>query len=210
MEKQIASFREFLSTGRLGPLHHCMTLMDVARVLGPPEDWITSEEQTVPVYWKFGKVEISFDETAPHRMHWFQIEHAEHLQGEFDAITDDLVLALDGIDGTTKPSEFLSAGLWSPDIASVCCETSHGDASMCICAGNVQILFRIDLRTADDGWPRGDSDRFSLSELTGAIERSARLDSVYSYPGPAREYLPASLGWRIIDSRNYLASLTVK
>ncbi|RAZ88735.1 hypothetical protein DPM33_22395 [Mesorhizobium hawassense] len=119
MKKQLVSFRDFLATGVLGPVSLDMRLIEVAQALGSPDGWNIDEGDPIPVYWFFGKLEISFDSTAPHSMHWFQIEEASQLEGEFEPLTKQLKMSLDGFSGATRPSEFLAASLWDPTQASV-------------------------------------------------------------------------------------------
>src|SRR5688500_6088670 len=119
MKKQLISFRDFLKTGVFGPISPGMKMIEVARELGAPDGWTTEHAETIPLYWTFGKLEISFDEDSPHLMSWFQIEEAGYLEGDFDVVTSHLVLSLDGFSGTTKPSEFLSADLWPPENVTV-------------------------------------------------------------------------------------------
>ncbi|CAN7532962.1 hypothetical protein [Mesorhizobium caraganae] len=76
MKKQLASFRDFLVTGNLGPVTPGMTLIEVAETLGSPDGWNIDEGDLVPAYWFFGPLEISFDSIAPYQMNWFQIEGA--------------------------------------------------------------------------------------------------------------------------------------
>jgi hypothetical protein len=84
MKKQLASFRDFLATGTLGALSPGMKLIDVAELLGPPDGWNIDEPDPVPLYWFFGKLEISFESVAPYQMNWFQIEGAAHLKGKLE------------------------------------------------------------------------------------------------------------------------------
>ncbi|RWA76808.1 hypothetical protein [Mesorhizobium sp.] len=72
MKKQLASFRDFLASRNLGPAAPDMTLKDIAATLGPPDGWNVDDDHPVPVYWFFGKLEISFDSAAPYQMTWFR------------------------------------------------------------------------------------------------------------------------------------------
>ncbi len=69
--RQIASFLEFLRTGRLGSLSTDYTPAQVARLLGVPGGYIVQDDDTWPTYWGYGdNVEISFlDECG--NMGWF-------------------------------------------------------------------------------------------------------------------------------------------
>ncbi|WP_128289224.1 hypothetical protein [Mesorhizobium sp. M7A.F.Ca.MR.176.00.0.0] len=134
MKKQLLSFRDFLKTGSLGPISPDMTMAEIVEVLGMPE-------HVDPDYWTFGKLEISFDITPPRQMNWFQIEQASYLKGDLEALTTRFALSLDGFSGKTKPSEFLGAGLWTPDQAKVFYAASGHDIGMNICAGPTSDTF---------------------------------------------------------------------
>ncbi|CDX21524.1 conserved hypothetical protein [Mesorhizobium sp. SOD10] len=150
MKKQLASFRDLLATGNLGPVTPDMTLKDIATALGPPDGWNVDHDHPVPVYWFFGKLEISFDSAAPYQMNWFQIEGATQLRGKSATLTERLRLSLDGFSGETKPSEFLSAGLWDSRQATVYYAALSDDILLNICTGCIQIHFQVDTAFIDD------------------------------------------------------------
>ena len=105
--RQIASFLEFLRTGRLGPLSTDCTPAQVARLLGVPGGYIVHDYRNWPTYWCYGDhVEISFlDERG--KMDWFQIDRASSLEGEFFLVSENLAVTLDGFSGEMRPSSFL-------------------------------------------------------------------------------------------------------
>ncbi|RWC57183.1 hypothetical protein [Mesorhizobium sp.] len=204
MTKQLLSFRDFLRTGTFGPFSPSLRMIDVASMLGPPEGWITEHAETIPVYWIFGKLEISFGEEAPHRMNWFQIEEAGNLDGDFEVLTDRLVLTLDGFSGHTKPSEFLSAGLWAPEDAAVFYAALSDDILLNICAGPIQIHFRIDTDFIEDGDAKKYLASSTVSQLVSDIDSRATLDSIYSYSRQAFEEIPGAFNWNLLSGRDYL------
>lgn len=57
MKKQLASFRDFLATGVLGPVSPDMRLIEMAQALGSPDGWNISDGDPIPVYWFFGNLE---------------------------------------------------------------------------------------------------------------------------------------------------------
>ncbi|MCV3209530.1 hypothetical protein OHD62_16945 [Mesorhizobium sp. YC-39] len=142
MKKQLLSFRDFLKTGKLGPVSPDMKLIEIAGALGSPEGWNIDEDAPIPLYWFFGKLEISFDSIAPYQMNWFQIEGAAQLRGKFESLTEQFKLSLDGFGGETKPSEFLAADLWDSKQATVYYAALSDDILLNICAGRVQLHFR--------------------------------------------------------------------
>ena len=179
---QIVSFREFLSTGKLGPISTEMTLKDVAKALGGPDGFIIHPDTPdVPIYWCYGNLEISFSEEPPYRMDWFQIEHADYLEGEFEKITENLIVALDGFGERTKPSQFLRAGLWANDEVKVLIGALSDDVILTICAGAVSIHFRIDSSFIDDGDAVRYVESNDVSQIVKDIDSRTELDSIYSH-----------------------------
>ncbi|MER9489985.1 hypothetical protein NKI50_29180 [Mesorhizobium sp. M0563] len=57
MKKQLVSFRDFLKTGTLGPVYPGMKMIEIAKVLGAPDDWLTEYAEAVPEYWFCGTLE---------------------------------------------------------------------------------------------------------------------------------------------------------
>ena len=198
MKKQLVSFRDFLKTGRLGAVSPDMTMAEIVDVIGMPE-------HADPDYWTFGKLEISFDVEPPHRMNWFQIEQANHLKGDLEALTDRFALSLDGFTGKTKPSEFLGAGLWTPDQAKVFYAASGHAIGMNICAGLIQMHFHV----ATDLIANQDAEAYlsasSPSQSMAKIDSRAVLNSIYSYPHPKTEKVPGAFNWKLLSGSQYLA-----
>ncbi|WP_027057010.1 hypothetical protein [Mesorhizobium loti] len=197
MKKQLVSFRDFLKTGSLGPISPDMTMAEIVEVLGMPE-------HADPDYWTFGKLEISFDVEPPSQMNWFQIEEAGYLKGELEVITDRLALSLDGFSGKTKPSQFLDASLWAPDQVKIFYAASGDDILLNICAGSIQIHFRVDTDFIGDQ----DAERYlnssAISQLVAEIDSHAVLDSIYSYPYPKAEEVPGAFNWTPLSGTDYL------
>jgi hypothetical protein len=212
MKKQLISFQDFLKTGALGPISLGMKMIDVARELGAPDSWITEHAETIPPYWIYGKLEISFDEDPPYPMNWFQIEQAGYLEGDFDILADELVLSLGGFSGTTKPSEFLSAGLWPPESVTVSYYGLGDDIVVTISAGPVELHFRIDTDFLADGDAPSYLDRTALPQLIKTVDGQAdMLDSIYSYPHHSLENIESSrdiFGWKSLSGSEYLAYAT--
>ncbi|MET3580704.1 hypothetical protein ABID19_003743 [Mesorhizobium robiniae] len=200
MKKQLVSFRDFLKTGTLGPVSPSMRMTDVANALGTPE-------HADPVYWTFGKLEISFDDEAPHQMNWFQIEEAGYLKGDFEVLTDRLVLSLDGLSGDTKPSKFLAAGLWASEVAKVFYAAVNDDILLNICAGPIQIHFQVNTDFIEDQDAQRYLNDFTVSQLVSDIDSRATLDSIYSFPYPRVEQIPGAFNWKLLSGRDYLTIL---
>lgn len=207
MKKQLVSFREFLKTGTLGPISTNMRMVEVAATLGVPDYWITDSAVAVPVYWGFGKLEICFAEDSPHRVNWFQIEHAGYLEGEFEIITAELALALDGLNGSTKPSEFLSAGIWEPEATAVYYAILSGDIMLNICAHNVQIHFQVKI----DPQIQTKSEEIDIQKyiysIIEKIDSNTSIDSIYSYRMDAKNEISPALDWNAMSGRDYLDHL---
>ncbi|MBD0413773.1 hypothetical protein [Oryzicola mucosus] len=206
MPNNLVSFRKFLQTGRLGPISADMTLMDVARVLGGPDRFILSSDQTVPLYWCYNKLEISFAEDVPHRIEWFQIEYADCLDGDFEVIVDDmLAMTLDGFDNATKPSEFLLQDVWSPNDTIVTLRAISDDILLNIKSGPIRIYFRVDtdfLQGSDAGHYLR-SNR--LEDVVRTIDTRTQLDSIYSYSSSDQDFKASDA--TSINGATYLAAL---
>lgn len=181
MTKQIASMREFLRTGALGFLTTDATLLDVARTLGAPSRFLTEHSENIPTYWCYGKLEIQFDCDAPHRTDWFQIEDALYLEGDFEFITRDLVLALEGITGTTRPSTLLRSGIWELDNTVVTIGALADDVTLDIRSGKIRVVYRVDSTFVPDGDALRYVSQRALNEIIREIDdRSAEIDSIFS------------------------------
>ncbi len=197
MKRQFVSFRDFLRTGKLGPVFHGMKVIEIAEVLGTPD-------HADPDYWTFGKLEISFDDETPCQMNWFQIEEAGYLEGDFEVLTETLALSLDGFNGNTKPSEFLAAALWPPEEVMVFYTAAGGDIELNICAGPIQIHFRVDADFIEDQDIGKYLNSVTASQLISDIDHRTAVDSIYSYPHPAVEQITQAIDWKPIGGRDYL------
>lgn len=209
MAKQIISMREFLRTGALGPITCTLTLLDVAKVLGAPDRFVTACSENIPTYWCYGKLEIEFDDDAPYRMNWFQLEFAGELEGDFETLTDSLILSLEGISGQSRPSTFLKANLWEPVKTIAHIGALADDIMLNLCAGPVQIFFRIDSTFISDG----DAERYIIETPLDAIIRDidarTEIDSIYSLPTAEAAGIEAGRTHKFaIDGATYLAALS--
>ncbi|MBZ9794199.1 hypothetical protein [Mesorhizobium sp. ES1-4] len=200
MKKQLLSFRDLLKTGRLGSISPGITRAEIAELLGTPE-------HADPDYWTFGKLEFSFDREPPHQMNWFQIEHASYLKGKLEAVTDRVSLSLDGFSGKTKPSQILAANLWPPVEAMLFYTASTGDIDLNICAGPLQIHFRIDTDFIEDRDTEKYLNSVSVCQLISDIDHRTKIDSIYSYPHPAVDQITGAIDWNPIGGQEYLNSL---
>ncbi|MEI9403983.1 hypothetical protein [Mesorhizobium argentiipisi] len=205
MKKQVASFRDFLTTGALGPVSPDMRLIEVAQALGSPDGWNINEGDPIPVYWFFGKLEVSFDSIAPYSMNWFQIEGASQLEGEFEPLTRQLKVSLDGFSGATRPSEFLAAGLWDSAQASVYYAALSDDILLNICAAGIQIHFQVDTSFIGDRDATKYLSKSTVLQLVRDIDPRTKVDSIYSCPRKATEELPGVFNWHLVTGRDYLA-----
>ncbi|TIU30477.1 MAG: hypothetical protein E5W27_01040 [Mesorhizobium sp.] len=181
-----------------------MTLIEVASVLGSPDGWNIDEGDRVPLYWFFGKLEISFDSTAPYQVNWFQIEGATQLKGNFEPLTEQLKLALEGFTGESRPSQFLSAGLWDSKLTSVYYAGLSDDILLNVCVGRIQIHFQVDASFIGDRQAIEYLDKATLSRFVRDIDSRTKVDSIYSYPQTATEEVPGPLNWRSLTGQDYL------
>ena len=99
---------DFLATGRLGPVHTGLDRNRIASLLGVPDGWIGEPQPALPLYWAYGKLELSFDARPPHAIDFFQIEFAHLLSGDCEILAGGrIVLDLQGLDGRSRPSDVL-------------------------------------------------------------------------------------------------------
>jgi hypothetical protein len=70
--------------------------------------WIGEPQPALPLYWAYGKLELSFDARPPHAIDFFQIEFAHLLSGDCEILAGGrIVLDLQGLDGRSRPSDVL-------------------------------------------------------------------------------------------------------
>jgi len=141
--RQIVSLKHFLSTGQLGTIFPEMTLLDVARTLGAPQDFfINKDVRAFPLHWGYDSdgpvLEFNFLPDPPHNIDWFQIESAMALNGDFCRFGRELLLTTDGLTGRSTPSDFLKSGAF--DEAATVVHLSQSLQLTIIC-GRISIHF---------------------------------------------------------------------
>lgn len=167
------SFADFLNTGRLGPVAPDMNLDEVAEVLGPPSWWNIEDAYPAPHYWGYGHyLEIAFRFDGRPRCSWFQLEAAGGLAGDAVLISDDFVMALDGLTGKSSISRYISA-IGDIDRVKVSLFDVTGSRYPAILIDNVEIGFNCDGHIYEAATP--------LDEAIAIIEAHSSLDSIYSY-----------------------------
>lgn len=210
----LATFRDFLKTGKLGPLTPTLDLRATSDLLGPPSDWAySSKEDVFPLYWMYDgglgcRLEISFEPSPPHAMQWFQIEGAEGLRQDVHVFADRLALAMDGFHGRSRPSELLSSGIWENQTALL--QFDPNDMMLVVSAGTVQIIFEVD--GDDEDVPDRErramlADAFGTNRCFAEIERHYRMTSIYAFPGREAASWPELPGQLSCAADRYLASL---
>ncbi|KAA0697681.1 hypothetical protein DTW90_20100 [Neorhizobium sp. P12A] len=178
MTGTLISFREFLKTGNFGPITPDSVLLDVARKLGAPESFITTYAKDIPTYWRYGKFEIGFEEEAPYKIYFYQIEWASYLEGPYELIKDDIVLLLEGLHGSTRPSEFLLADLWKAEDVAVNFGALCDDLHLNISSGAIEIVFEIDSSFVDGN----DAEKYlansNLQDVVKDIDHRTQINSI--------------------------------
>lgn len=174
----LISFRDFLKTGHFGPITPDLCLLDVANTLGAPDSFLTKHAENIPTYWRYGKFEIDFLVEVPHKIRFYQIEWASYLEGQYELIKNDIVLLLEGLHGSTKPSEFLLAGLWDTENVTVNVGAMSDDIKLNICAGLVRIVFEINASFIENG----DAEKYltdtSITEIIKTIDDRTEVNSI--------------------------------
>lgn len=196
--QHIASLREFLHTGALGPLNVNMTLLDVAALLGPPTDWIVDKPHcSVPFYWSYGPLEIEFHHNPPYAINWFQIEHPEAIARPRDELADRLLLSMDRIDISAPPSRMLRHFSGVRDVV-VGTPKDHDWSTLEIYAGSICLIYLI----ADEAIPAGE---ISPDEWLRHFDENCRIDSIYSFRETAFERQSPKESYRNMSAERYLA-----
>ncbi len=204
----LISFSEFLAFGKFGPITPDLCLLDVANEIGAPTSFITEYAENIPTYWRYGRFEIEFEQEAPHKIRFYQIEFASDLEGQFELINDSIVLLLEGFHGRSKPSEFLSQGLWDADTVTINIGAMGDDVRVNICAGVVAIIFQIDSRFIEDG----DAERYvannDASQIVRDIDHRAEINCIEVKPSAADNLVQQKSGHtRHLSGREYLGFL---
>jgi len=200
------SFRKFLRTGQLGPVQPGVTMMELARELGPPGGWILQPDEDLPTYWVYGHLEMLFAPDAPHRLRWFQLEHAEDLKGDGPFLGDkEFDLDLDGLNGGMRPSDLLRRRLWNASDARVTIETK----GIALTIGYRGLQVGYDLKnTSDEGAALLEKaiEGGTMRQLARLCDRCVRMDSIYSFGDSERESAPQE-GAIEMDGARYLRLL---
>jgi len=193
VRKQNFSFRDFLKTGKLGPISTSLSMPDVAKILGAPDEWVVDETDVWPLYWIYGPVEMSFAPNLPHKLQWFQIEQPGTLVAKNERLTSAYRLCLDGLAGKTKISDLLSAGVWDLDKVTIFYAAYHGEFAVDLCVGSVKIFFEsVSLPTKPN------------KNAVRRIDRLARMSSIYSYDQSADLEPRFDLDYTSLTGRQYL------
>jgi hypothetical protein len=185
--RHVASFRQFLSTGRLGPISTDLNLRQVADLLGTPQDWIFNYD--APFYWIYSeidndrpKLEIAFSADAPHPVEWFQIEDANDICDTFHLFGQSLTMTTDGLSGASTPAEYLRSGAFDVDNTTLYLDEYF---ELAIVTDRIVVYFyRID-GAGDD--MNGDEKRVIFGGFGKRLEFSKhdsvyRIDSIASHP----------------------------
>lgn len=204
----LISFSEFLTFGRFGPITPDLCLLDVAHEIGAPTSFVTNYAENIPTYWRYGKFEIEFEQQAPHKIRFYQIEFASDLEGQFELINDRIVLLLEGFHGRSKPSEFLSRGLLDADTVTINIGALGEDVRFNICAGRVAIVFEIDSTFIEDG----DAERYvannDVSRIVRDIDHRTEINCFTVVPSAADNLVRQKFGHtRHLSGRDYLRFL---
>ena len=179
-QHHVASLREFLRNGTLGPLNVSLTMLDVSALLGPPGDWmIEASHSPVPYYWSYGPLEVAFQPHAPYAVDWFQIEHPAGLAWPRDRVADRLLLSIDRIDLSGPPSGMLRHLRDAPDVVVAAPKDADWNA-LEIYIDSVCLVYVV----ADAFMPVGEIDTHAWLRL---FDESCQLDSIYSFRQPALE-----------------------
>jgi hypothetical protein len=86
----IVSFKNFLRTGRLGPISIDLGPNDLGNILGSPDVMTVGNGLPFPDTWMYGKLEFCFvcdpDDAKKPLLWFFQIEYANQMTGDCEVI----------------------------------------------------------------------------------------------------------------------------
>lgn len=201
MANRLVSFRDFLTSGHLGAITPDLVMQDVARLLGPPDFWQAEKDTAVPLYWAYSKLEMAFAADHPYPMQWLQIEHAGSLAGDVEVLHHGLVLPLDGLNGNTRPSEFVKWGLWDLGAIDILYCQEGDDIDLHLRVGRTELVF---VGRGDFEGPVGAPSEINRPGFFQCIDNSAKVDSVYAY---AQHCLISDLPpshWKHVSAHDYL------
>jgi len=184
-----------------------LTMLDVVARLGAPSNFVTGSNGDVPVYWCYGKLEIQFDVDVPHRTNWFQLEWAGYLEGDFEILTSNLVIALDGFTGSTTPLGFLSADLWHPSDVTVHFVEIAGDITVQLSVRTVQLIFRVDQSFLHDQEAVIYLAKNAITDIVRDIDSHRELDSIYSHSSEQEAEESNRRARRQISGDGYISAL---
>lgn len=200
------SLADFLATGEFGPIGTALTRQDIGRDFGAPTTMGAHAD-----YWGYGALYLSF---APDgAMEWVQIEYARTLTGDCEIVptggfAGPLILMLDGLSGTSRPSDIvrllLARGRTCRVAVRIDQEGSGGPAfDAMVIAGRVLAAFHDPRQGGPE--PAGDDPR----GLATAVEARARFDEIYAYaPGfAARQIGNYTRGAVEMSGEDYLTLL---
>ena len=211
------SFREFLTTGTLGNFSPERNLLEVAELLGPPQDWDRGyDDAPYPLYWGYEdkrregvpRIEVSFRDEPPHAMNWFQFEHACLFSDDVHLFGDTLAVSMDGFTGKMRASELIVSGAWDPRETRVFYKADID--TLVLAAGQVCVHYLLERGDADQlGSAQKEAmrDAFGRTALFAAMDTKYRLDSIYSFPARTRNDPGSGLEMRVCSGDQYLRSL---
>lgn len=109
----LASLKDVLQTGCIGPLRSENTAIDVADLLGPPGAWAIVPGDLFPSLWCYDGGEIAFSSQAPHGMEYIKL-YTDHFDGSAVVFANSdrgghrtTLLSLDGIHYKSRPTDFI-------------------------------------------------------------------------------------------------------
>jgi hypothetical protein len=179
----VASLDTFLKSGQLGPLSVGMTLPEVERLLGEPEDEkIFREDGGDRRYWVYGRLEIFFDVAPAHRISWFQIDHFSELTQVGCRFGRRLKLAMDGYAANTPPSTFIRRSGNRAAQSEIQLHRSTSDWEARLYFGDLIEMHFATSHPSIAPASRRDEIRRPGQLALHAIDNHSIIDSIYAYP----------------------------
>jgi hypothetical protein len=218
------SFRRFLRTGQLGPLHHGLTTSEVAALLGAAPRWSRIDSRGMPDCWSYGRLDLSFGARSgseASRLDAISIRDVPSLRGDCEVfrvgaplpgadaampppIDGALAMTLDGLDEARGLADVLDLFRDRADTRVLLGPFGEFNCPLRIVAGVLLLEGVAEVEPVEDGPPLGG---FEISELIRRALRATELISVTAVaPEAAARLAPSSAPAAALTIREVLES----
>lgn len=229
----IVSFKEFLRTGRLGPISTDLGPNALAQVMGAPEAVLIGERLPFPDYWCYGPLEFCFvrGPSGQPQMDFFQIENADALSGDCEVVPvgrgtntfiltvdpatgesthsrrgigDALVIDLDGLEGRSRIPALLDAMRDCPGVEVVIRRHLGSESyQVDVMNGCIDIVMTFEI----EGPSEAERAAWSDVEIARKAAALAVLDSIYAFKAIGPKLEMPDMESRVIPAWAFLTTV---